>query len=241
MRGSIIEIDGKTASDFLLPKHYSGRKPTISKAFGWFNSKQYDFDNLKAVCTFGKPATPTLCVGICGKEYANSVYELNRLCRVDGWNEPLSQFVSACLRRLRTENWIIVSYADTAMNHHGYIYQACNFLYTGCTKERTDLFVPGGGHSRHYKSEDQGEYRAVRSPKHRYIYFCTFNKRLKKEWKDHLLYQVVPYPKGDNNKDYRLGEFINTTLIRLSDNQLISEKDVEHQTNENENYSFEGW
>lgn len=37
MRGIIIEIDHKTAVDFLLPKHYSGRTPSISKAFGWYD------------------------------------------------------------------------------------------------------------------------------------------------------------------------------------------------------------
>lgn len=100
MKGSIIEIDYKTAVDFLLPRHYSGRVPTISKAFGWFDCQTYTSEHLKAVCTFGKPASPSLCVGICGKEHAQSVYELNRLCRTDDWEEPLSQFVSACLRRL---------------------------------------------------------------------------------------------------------------------------------------------
>jgi hypothetical protein len=34
---------------------------------------------------------------------------------------------------------IVVSYADTAMGHIGYIYQASNFLFTGTTKERTDM------------------------------------------------------------------------------------------------------
>ena len=32
----IKEIDYKTAIDFLLPKHYSGRKPQVTKAFGLF-------------------------------------------------------------------------------------------------------------------------------------------------------------------------------------------------------------
>ena len=53
MIGIIQEIDYHTAVDFLLPRHYSGRIPSITKAFGW-----YVEDNLKAVCTFGKPASP---------------------------------------------------------------------------------------------------------------------------------------------------------------------------------------
>lgn len=233
-----MQIDAKTATEFLLPKHYSGRKPSISKAYGWFDSKKYDFENLKAVVTFGKPSSPYVCEGICGKQYAESVYELNRLCRVDGWNEPLSQFVGAVLRRLRAENWIVVSYSDTAMNHHGYIYQACNFMYTGCSEPRTDMYVPNGKHARHYDANKQGEYRTYRFGKHRYIYFCTFNKRLKREWKEHLAYPIQHYPKGDNNKDYRLGEFINTTLIRVSDGQLFKANEIEE---EDGNYKIEGF
>lgn len=182
MKGIVLEIDVDTARRFLLPKHYSGRVPSISKAYGWYTGKPYSEDELKAVCTFGKPATNQLCVGICGKKYAENVYELNRLCRTEDWEEPLSQFVSACLRRLRSNNWIIVSYSDTAMNHHGYIYQACNFMYTGLTKERTDKFAPNGMHSRHADGSYDGRYRTVRSAKHRYVFFCTFNKRLKAEW-----------------------------------------------------------
>lgn len=167
---------------------------------------------LKAVCSFGKPASPYVCSGLCGPEYAQQVYELNRLCREDGWDEPLSAFVCACLRRLRVKHWIIVSYSDTAMNHHGYIYQACNFLYTGCTKERTDIW--SGKHPRHYSQDDRetGE-RIVRSAKHRYVYFCTFLKDEKKRWKEALQYPILPYPKGDNNADYTLGDYIKPKII----------------------------
>lgn len=138
MLGKIVYLTAQEATDFLLPKHYSGRKPQVSKAFGWEIGGR-----LVAVCTFGKPASPSLCDGVCGKEYSHQVYELNRLCRVDDLKEPLSAFVSACLRRLRVENWIIVSYSDTGMHHNGYIYQACNFIYTGCTKSRTDKYSGG--------------------------------------------------------------------------------------------------
>lgn len=169
------EISSQEAIDFLLPKHYSGRKPNISKAFGSYDG------GLKAVCTFGKPASPNLCSGICGVEYKSNVYELNRLCRIDDYSEPLSKFVAWCLRELKPLDWIIVSYSDTAMNHHGYIYQSCNFLYTGATRKRTDMYTPEGKHSRHYKLSGQIGLRKVRSSKHRYIYFCTNNKRLKKE------------------------------------------------------------
>ena len=58
----IKEISYKEAIDFLLPKHYSGRKPIVKIAFGLFEN-----DVLQAVCTFGKPASHSLCKGIWGK------------------------------------------------------------------------------------------------------------------------------------------------------------------------------
>lgn len=207
----MCEIDYQTATAFLLPKHYSGRVPTISKAFGWYNN-----NDLVAVCTFGKPASPTLCKGVCGAENSKYVYELNRLCRLKTWKQPLSKFVGWCLRKLKKENWIVVSYSDTAMNHHGYVYQACNFIYTGCSKSRTDKYVPDGKHCRHYKQEDQGQFRRIRSGKHRYIYFCTNSKSQKKKWIESLNYKIEPYPKGDNNPDYELGDFLKPELIKIS-------------------------
>ena len=209
MTGQIDEIDYKTAVEFLLPRHYSGRVPSITKAFGWYVDNE-----LKAVCTFGKPASPPLCKGVCGEQYYKSVYELNRLCRVDNFELPLSMFVSRCLKMLRSENWIVVSYADTAMHHSGYIYQACNFLYTGKTKERTDKYTKDGKHARHYSNNEQGEYRVVRSAKHRYIYFCTTNKALRQAWMEHLKYPILQYPK-EQNQNYILGEYQQRTIITV--------------------------
>lgn len=146
------------------------------------------------------------------------MYELNRLCRIEDFDLQLSSFVGACLRRLRAEHLIIVSYSDTAMNHHGYIYQACNFLYTGMTKERTDKYTEGNKHSRHYSDDLQGEYRKVRSSKHRYVYFCTFDKREKDTWKNALKYPILPYPKG-NNSNYKLGNYLQPELIKCENNK----------------------
>lgn len=201
-------ISYSEAVNFLLPRHYSGRIPNIKIAFGDFVDGE-----LKAVCTFGKPASPSLCKGICGAEFSSNVYELNRLCRSEDYKYPLSSFVSWCLREIRSFNWIVVSYSDTAMNHHGYIYQACNFLYTGATKSRTDKYTPNGKHSRHYDKNVKSNYRKYRSSKHRYVMFCTKDKKLKRLWKDRLRYNILPYPKGDNS-NYVLGEYLQDTFIK---------------------------
>lgn len=206
MNGVIKLISYTEAVDFLLPKHYSGRVPPITKAFGWYINNE-----LVAVCTFGKPASHSLCIGVCGNEYSSKVYELNRLCRVEPLTEPLSQFVAYCLRELKKEDWIIVSYSDTGMNHNGYIYQACNFLYTGQTKQRTDKWTEGNKHSRHYSNAEQGKYRKVRTAKNRYVYFCTSAKK-KKQYMNALKYPILAYPKAEN-KNYILGEYQQPILV----------------------------
>ena len=192
MKGEILSLTSQEAWEFLKPRHYAGRKPQITKAFGW------KIDGvLVAVCTFGKPASPPLCRGICGEEHASSVYELNRLCRIEELKEQLSQFVSACLRILSDFNWIVVSYSDTSMHHNGYIYQACNFLYTGLSAKRKDTYQPGGLHPRAYDKSNHSDLFQTRSQKHRYVYLVG-DKRTRKRMRAQLKYPVYDhYPKGN--------------------------------------------
>lgn len=194
-------IEKNLTEEYIVEKHYAQRKPSISIAFGIFNNK----DELKGICTFGKPASNSLCIGVCGRESSSRVYELNRLFLDDNTPNMASFFVSKCLKYLRRYRMIVVSYSDTGMNHHGYVYQACNFLYTGATKERTDKYTEGNKHSRHY-SQGNENLRKVRTSKHRYVYFTDPS-----DLKD-LNYEVLPYPKGDND-NYTPGERIKTKII----------------------------
>lgn len=206
MLGKVIYLDRKEALEFLLPRHYSGRAPQISHAFGWIVDQK-----LQAVITYGKPVNNNLCNGICGADFSSQVYELNRLCREDNFDLPLSQFVSATLRRLSFHDMIIVSYADTGMNHNGYIYQACNFLYTGKTKERLEFHVPNG-HSRHGSKDSP--LRQIRTAKHRYVYFATRKKKVRDTWLQALRYETFPYPK-EQNSNYVLGTVLQPKVVNI--------------------------
>lgn len=198
-----------------MPRHYAGREPKITKAFGL-----YENNNLVAACTFGKPATPRLCEGICGKEFSHCVFELNRLIRIDEYKGQLSEFVARCLRELKKEDWIVVSYSDSGMSHHGYIYQACNFLYTGRTEQRTDRYTEGH-HARHATDHKEG-IRQIRTSKYRYVYFCTSSRKLKKQWMNALNYNILPYPKCDN-ENYILGTVYQPVLIDKNKNIIQKE------------------
>ena len=203
-------IENSQTKEWLLHKHYAKRTCSISYAFGLFEGLQ-----LIGVCTFGKPPSPPLCVGVCGSENSDFVYELNRLCVNDGLpKNTLSYFVSQCLKMLPP--LIIVSYADTSQNHNGYIYQATNWIYTGLSAKRTDWKVKGKEHLHGITIADEfrgkanrvlllkkkyGDsfYLKDRPRKHRYIYFVG-SKTQRKKWRQKLNYKEQPYPKGENKR-----------------------------------------
>lgn len=108
-------------------------------------------------------------------------------------NNYASVLVGRSLRML-PHGLFVVSYADTGWGHIGYVYQATNWLFTGTTKARTDMYSESG-HSRH-NCGDSGR-RQFRSAKHRYVYLTGTNKQRKK-MRQQLRYPVLPqYPKGD--------------------------------------------
>jgi hypothetical protein len=198
----VIPVDPKETYDWLLNMHYAKRIPQIMKAFGL-----YDGNKLIGVITYGIPASPSLCMGICGKDYSDKVLELNRLCLLNNDKNQSSFLVSNSIKQLPKPT-IVVSYADTSQGHVGYVYQATNFLFTGTTKERTDMGGRDGKHSRHSKDPS---IRVFRSAKHRYIFFHG-SKTDKKTLRKLLNYKVLPYPKGDTNR-YKVEHNPSTQII----------------------------
>ena len=194
----ITSIKSSETYEWLLYKHYAKRIPSISFAFGlYFNSEPV------GICTFGSPPSNALCIGVCGEENRDKVIELNRLCLNDHKVKNLtSYFLSNCLKLL-PNNKIIVSYADTSQNHHGYIYQATNWLYTGLSAKRTERYDINNP-QKHSKTvtETMNYYDLAvreRPQKHRYVIF-TGTKKQKKTLKKQLKYKILKYPKGDNKR-----------------------------------------
>ncbi len=182
----VMRIKNSQAHEWCLYKHYARRIPSISHAFGLYASGL-----LVGIVSYGMPVSPNLCSGVCGEQFATYVLELNRLCIDDNvYKNAASVLVGRSLSKLPQS--IIVSYADTAKGHIGYVYQATNFIYTGATKARTDIFSESG-HSRHHCGDTSK--RQFRSSKHRYVTFVG-TKAQKREMRRSLRYPVLPYPKG---------------------------------------------
>ena len=181
------------AVPFIKNIHYSRRLPNITDAFGLFVN-----GDLIGIVTYGIPASHHLCIGIAGVENQYRVKELNRLVIKPEFNGKnyASYLVSHSLKMLENKTFV-VSYADTAWSHVGYIYQATNFLYTGLSAKRLDTYQPEGKHPRAYNKDNHSELHQTRSRKHRYVYLVG-DKRTKKEMRKELKYKVYDkYPKGD--------------------------------------------
>jgi hypothetical protein len=213
----VIQIQPKETYQWLLEKHYAKRIPQIMHSFGL-----YVDGALKGVVTYGIPASPALCMGICGKEYSDKVLELNRLCLMEN-NKNESSFLVSHSIQLLPKPTIVVSYADTSQGHVGYVYQATNFLYTGLSANRVDWTIKGMEH-KHSKTISDGMtlesikekygddfYYTERSRKHRYIFFHG-SKTDKKIMRKLLKYNIEPYPKGNSQK-YDSGGNIQTQQV----------------------------
>lgn len=197
----VASVSVKEAEPWLLARHYAKRMCPISFAFGAYRDTV-----LVGVVTYGTPASPHLCRGICGDEWADKVLELNRLCCENTANLA-SVLVGRSLRQLPKPS-VVVSYADTAQGHVGYIYQATNFIYTGQTDSdrktpRGDR-VSGIGHSRHDGrmadgTVDKSLSIVRRLPKHRYVFLCGTAKQ-RVQIRGALRYSIEPYPKGESRR-----------------------------------------
>lgn len=185
------------AKPFIEHIHYSRKLPSnVVACFGLFEDGE-----MTGVVTYGTPASPPLCIGVAGKENKDKVLELNRLAILPGKNgdNRASFLVSHSLKMLPNETYV-VSYADTGWTHIGYVYQACNFLYTGLSAKHIDTYKPDGSHCRHYDKNNRGELRQTRNQKHRYIYLVG-DKRTRKKMRSLLRYKVQDkYPKGDERR-----------------------------------------
>lgn len=206
---TIEPIPTQDAEPWLLKRHYARRMCPVSYAFGAYRGGE-----LQGVVTYGTPVSSSLRKGIAGDEWEPHVLELNRLCCASEKNMA-SRLVGQSLRMLPKPS-LVVSYADTAQGHIGYIYQATNFLYTGLSAKRTDWKIKGREHLHGATVADESRGQANRAEwmrakygddfyledrprKHRYVYACGSRKQ-REAMLDALRYEVKPYPKGESRR-----------------------------------------
>jgi hypothetical protein len=119
--------------------HYSKCLPAsaLVKIGAWEDSK------FIGVVLFSRGATPNLC-----KPYDLTQMECCELTRIALRNHktPVSKILSIAIKFFKKRNpkmRLIVSFADPSQKHHGGIYQATNWFYSGKSSDQKFGFLDG--------------------------------------------------------------------------------------------------
>ncbi len=197
----VVTLKSKDCQEWLVKKHYLKRMPTIRVAFGLLVNGR-----VEGICTFSN--------AVARFHLPTQPYELSRLVLNERFERnTLSWFLSQCLKQFPVSA-IIVSYADENWGHHGYIYQATNWIYTGRSSNEKRYWVDGKEEHRRTLYSRYGTSSVPKLierghdikfdeqvGKHRYFQ-VTGNRRERKLLKREILtkYNELPYPKGDNDR-----------------------------------------
>lgn len=216
----VVSIKNSDTYEWLLRKHYAKRIPSIMFAFGLYDNNNF----LQGVVTYGMPPVHFNYGSGIFTDHRVNTYELTRLVINENLEKNiLSYFVSQSLQ-LIPKPACIVSFADPNNGHHGYIYQATNWLYTGLTqKGRKDKQWIINGREYHAKTitvewmiemkfkydhsknmtanwiANGGTVEENELRKFRYI-FLLGNKKEIRIMKNKLSFEILPYPKGENKR-----------------------------------------
>lgn len=131
----------KAATYAVMNWHYSRKMPKakLVRVGAWEDRR------FIGVVLFGSGAGNSTNGSQYGLATSGQVAELVRVALRDH-QTPVSRIVAIALRFLRKVNpdlRLVVSFADTAQGHHGGIYQAGNWLYTGITSGDREFHVNG--------------------------------------------------------------------------------------------------
>ena len=128
--------------------HYSRRLPVnpLVRYGAW------ERDRFIGAVVFGRGGSPNLL-----RPFGLNQTEGAELVRVAlrEHDAPVSQIVSQAVRLLKATNpglRLLVSFADPARGHHGGIYQAMNWLYTGTSQTGRQYVDPDTGRTYHARS-----------------------------------------------------------------------------------------
>lgn len=196
--------------DFISKWHYSGSVNTI--ILHAFTMRQPgglfgDRGPILACCTYAHPVNRNAKPG---------QIELTRLARVEPKppNLVLSFFVSQTLKwlRLNTDHKMVISYADNTHNHHGGIYQACNFYFVAVSNagvqgfrdpkhgtvlhKKTAYDIEGTSSSAYWVGE-KGWEPVLTKEKNLYVFPLVKGKKARLAMLEEYGYKALPFPKPD--------------------------------------------
>ncbi len=193
----------------LVAEHYSHKCPKNVK---------FTFADLN----YGPPRRPLACCTFSGPagrfENASGIWELSRLVRLPDYDRPLTKLISKAMGWIRQEKMaeLLLSLADLEEDHHGGIYQACSWVYSGVRDERLDgfnidgVFVPARTCNHRYGTSSEAVLKEMGATPHydagKHLYWKALTKA-GMQLAVNLGLRSLPYP-----KPMLLGRDTNTTL-----------------------------
>jgi hypothetical protein len=120
MKSSIFEVGRVAEANTLVARyHYIGTEPAKTRHVGtWRIGKKY-----VAACYISPPKMG----------WPSSTMELSRLVRVPGLKIPFTGLISKTVKYVKANKVanLLIAYASQDFEHHGGIYQAASWYYTG--------------------------------------------------------------------------------------------------------------
>ena len=128
----LTDVSVRRCEPLVKKYHYSRRMPSaVQLCYGVSSGTE-----LVACCIFSNATG----------RWETDMWELTRLVRTPDLRYQLSALISKALGHIRHAGLtdLIVSFADSEEDHHGGIYQACSWMYSGRRDERLDGFNVDG-------------------------------------------------------------------------------------------------
>ena len=173
--------------------HYSGCTPKFKQV--WIGV--WEDGAFIGVVSFGRSSTPYL-----GDAYGLTTTEVVELTRValNRHKSPVSRIMAQSIRMLKKQSpgiRLLVSLADPEHGHHGGIYQATNWVYTGRSSSNTQYYFRGKWRNdsplMRYLQKNPGERKTLNKRKvpGKYKYLYPLDKEMRKQIEP----LRKPYPK----------------------------------------------
>lgn len=232
------EVSSDLAKRYIIKYHYSHICNQVVLAVG-----HYFKDELVNLICFNYPTGRLQCQEVIEGGSNANVMELSRMISLEPKPKNCETYcISRALRYLKKKMpniEVVISYADNEMGHHGYCYQACNFIYYGESVAHDIVHIDGKRvHTRtifnQYNTNSIVALRKIlgKSPngeekltvkkgftKNRYYIVLANDKRERRDIEKRIKVKSFPYPKGDNSR-YDLDTITEFTNTNTSDTKL---------------------
>lgn len=198
---TVAPVPMQELREFVWRYHHTGHTGMGLRRFGLWHGM-----TLLGVIAFGMP-TPRAARSVFGAAGAGHVWDMSRLMLADvAPHNSESRLIGGAMRLVAANDahvWAVLSFADPAAGHLGYVYQATNALYTG-TGGNPVYYVDELGSRRapnsngswitREQAESRGWSKHVGPPKHRYLYLIG-TRAERRARRAALRLPVLPYPK----------------------------------------------